>query len=148
MDPIPILLSSFIISIAALTLFIWSLRRGLFDREGRGADVIFGRNEIGHAEDPAAPPREQAQLQALVDRQTGSHDGSDAEELAERTAADRSTATVTFIFFFCAVVWLVVASVAGLVASLKLHELWFGCALGSRCSGCSIASRHSRRKIP
>ena len=127
MDPIPILLSAFILSTAALALFIWSLRRGLFDREGAGADVIFAAHEIGQVEDPAAVPREQAVLQEVVDRAGGPHDTLDAAALAERATADRSTATVTFVFFSCAVVWLLVASAAGLVASIKLHAPdWLG----------------------
>ncbi|WP_368859681.1 cbb3-type cytochrome c oxidase subunit I, partial [Klebsiella pneumoniae] len=43
-----------------------------------------------------------------------------------REAADRSSAPVVFLFLCCAMVWLVVASAAGLTASVKLHapDLW------------------------
>jgi cytochrome c oxidase cbb3-type subunit 1 len=45
-----------------------------------------------------------------------------AQELAERVEADRSSAFVTFVFLACAVVWLLVATAAGLTSSIKLHE--------------------------
>src|SRR3546814_17616425 len=45
-----------------------------------------------------------------------------AQELAERVQADRSTAYVTFVFLACAVVWLIFASSAGLISSIKLHQ--------------------------
>ena len=43
-------------------------------------------------------------------------------ELADRLEADHSTAYVTFTFLCCAIVWLVLASVFGLISSIKLHH--------------------------
>src|SRR3546814_9176228 len=45
-----------------------------------------------------------------------------AQELAEGVQADRSTAYGTFVFLACAVVWLIFASSAGLISSIKLHQ--------------------------
>ncbi len=113
-----ILLSAFMISIVALVFFVLAMIKGWFDPGARGARVIFARDEIGRTEDPAASPAARRALQA----ESGTrHAEPDADELDARAAADRSTATVTFIFLSCAVVWLLVASVAGLTASLKLH---------------------------
>ena len=41
MNTASILLSAFVLSFVALLTFIWSQRKGLFDRSSRGAEVIF-----------------------------------------------------------------------------------------------------------
>lgn len=122
MDPTAVLLSAFILSIVALAVFIWSVRQGLFDREAEAAAVIFGAGELGRPEDPAATPRETRELEATMAPEAADGAGPAADEIAERAAADRSSATLAFVFLSCAVVWLLVASFAGLVASIKLHE--------------------------
>ncbi len=105
-----ILLSAFVLSVVALLLFIWTQRRGLFDRSARGAEVIFAPGEIGTGEDPA---------NASV---AGAAPHASADELARRAEADASSAPLVFFFFCCAFAWLLVASAAGLTASIKLHE--------------------------
>ncbi len=47
---------------------------------------------------------------------------ADAQALRDRAQADASTAPLVLFLFCCAVVWLLVASAAGLTASVKLHE--------------------------
>jgi cytochrome c oxidase cbb3-type subunit I len=106
MSTVSILLSAFVLSVAALLAFIWSQRRGLFERSAGGSKVIFAPGEIGSAEDPAA-----GVSPALVN-----------EELLQRARADASTAPLVFFFLCCAFAWLLVASAAGLTASIKLHE--------------------------
>ena len=113
-----ILLSAFVISLVALAFFIVAMIKGWFDPDARGAEVIFAHGEIGRTEDPAASVASRRALQAQSGR---AGNAPDASELASRALADRSTATVTFIFLCCAVVWLVSASLAGLTASLELH---------------------------
>ena len=120
MDPITILLSAFILSVLALTVFIWSMRQGLFDREAEGAEVIFAPDEMGKVEDPAASGQARAALQDTV--QAPSPVVAATTELSARTESDRSSAVVVFVFLLSAVVWLLVASGAGLTASIKLHE--------------------------
>ncbi|MFW9611086.1 MAG: hypothetical protein ACMV0J_02690, partial [Fluviibacter sp.] len=50
------------------------------------------------------------------------HTQPDQDALRARVEADRSSALPAFIFLSCAVVWLVLASFAGLASSLKLHN--------------------------
>lgn len=122
MNPTALLLSTFILSILGLLAFIWSLRRGLFDTESSGAQVIFAQGEIGVTEEPAATASQRSALQHGVDVQTGLHaPTAAAQELHDRRLADHSTALPSVILLSCSVVWLVVASAAGLLSSLKLH---------------------------
>ncbi|PTT88972.1 hypothetical protein DBR42_08765 [Pelomonas sp. HMWF004] len=106
MSTVAILLSAFILSVVALLLFIWSQRSGLFEKSAKAAEVIFAPGEIGTSEDPAA----------------GTAQAVHNAELAQRARADASSAPLVFFFICCAFAWLLVASAAGLVASIKLHE--------------------------
>jgi cytochrome c oxidase cbb3-type subunit 1 len=123
MNTVAILLSAFVLSFVALLVFIWSQRTGLFDRSSRGAEVIFAPGEIGRIEEPAATAAGRGALQRTRDAAQGGATGHhDSDELRERARADASTGPVVFFFFCCAIVWLLVASAAGLTASIKLHE--------------------------
>jgi len=116
---VSILLSAFILSVVALAVFIASMRRGLFERQAEGASVIFDRDEQGRADDPAAGGRALEALQAVSGRPGA---GTGTDEMAARVAADRSSAPVVLVFLLSALVWLIVASAAGMTASIKLHE--------------------------
>ena len=126
MDTVTILLLTFILSVTGLFIFIWSLRKNLFDDNPAAARVIFSEGEIGRVEEPALTP---GQLQSLQDT-VGAHKMPDdpakvarmQAELASRIQADRSTSLITFVFLSCAIVWLVFASTAGLISSIKLHQ--------------------------
>ncbi|HOU65959.1 MAG TPA: hypothetical protein PK861_07980, partial [Thermomonas sp.] len=118
MNTVAILLSAFVLSFVALLVFIWSQRKGLFDRSSRGAEVIFAPGEIGRVEEPAAAPSARGSLQGVIDSADAAlATRADADELAERARADASTAPLVFFFFCCAIAWLLVASAAGLTAS-------------------------------
>jgi cytochrome c oxidase cbb3-type subunit 1 len=123
MSTLAILLSAFILSLVALLFFIWSQRRGLLDRSGEGAQVIFATGEIGSVEEPSASPAAQASLQAGVTLANGERRPAAVpdDELRARARADASTAPLVLFFFCCAFTWLLVASAAGLTASIKLH---------------------------
>lgn len=110
MSPLAILMSAFILSIVGLGFFIWSQRAHLTDPSTEGSEVIFAAGEIGTPEEPAGP--------SSTTRPAA--DVDDAELLA-RARADASTAPLVFFFYCCALVWLLVASAAGLTASIKLH---------------------------
>jgi cytochrome c oxidase cbb3-type subunit 1 len=110
MNPSALLLATFLLSVAGLFAFIWSLRKGLFEQQSSGARVIFAPEEIGRFDDPA---NNVARLTA--------HDAAQQAELNDRAQADRETAVPAFVLFTFAVVWLLVASAAGLLSSLKLH---------------------------
>ena len=49
-----VLLGTFLLSIGALFVFIWSLSNGLFGDGTAAATEIFAPNELGRVEDPAA----------------------------------------------------------------------------------------------
>lgn len=110
MNPTALLLATFILSVAGLFAFIWSLRKGLFEKESSGAGLIFAPEEIGRFDDPANG----------VSRLVPENDEQRAE-LIDRAAADRATAVPVFVLFTFAVVWLLVGSAAGLLSSIKLH---------------------------
>ncbi|MEM5432106.1 cbb3-type cytochrome c oxidase subunit I [Cupriavidus oxalaticus] len=118
MSTIAILLSAFVLSMIGLFAFIWTQRRGLFDRDPKAAEVIFAPGEIGSVEDPANDAARMARWQAAAPHHAGS---AASAELAQRARADASTAPLVFFLFCCAFAWLLVASAAGLTASIKLH---------------------------
>lgn len=124
MNPTGLLLATFILSIVGLFAFIWSLRKGMFDADSSGARTIFSPGEVGRSEEPAADREQQHRLQGVT-RTDGalatSPDTVSPTELRAREAADRSSAFPAFVLIACAVVWLIIASAAGLLASLKLH---------------------------
>jgi len=123
-DTVTLLLSSFVLSVTGLLIFIWSLRKRLFDTTSVAANVIFSPGEIGQGEEPSLSAQQRAgmtrdEVKPVLDAAT---EAAHQQELAERVEADRSSAFVTFVFLSCAVVWLIVASLAGLTSSIKLHE--------------------------
>ncbi len=127
MNTTTILLLTFTLSVTGLFVFIWSLRKHLFDDNPAAANVIFSEGEIGRIEEPAATGAQQRALQRAVDATHAPlpapvNEARLAAELAERVQADKSTAYVTFVFLACAVVWLIIASSAGLISSIKLHQ--------------------------
>ena len=122
MDTVTILLSSFILSVTGLFVFIWSLRRNLFERNAKGARTIFAAGEIGHVEDPGSTRAGVTALQRVVALDDTDSTQLDQAALRARVEADRTSAKPAFIFLSCAVVWLVLASFAGLTSSLKLHN--------------------------
>lgn len=125
MDTITILLSAFVLSLTGLFIFIWSLRRRLFDSDPAAAHVIFAKGEVGQGEDPSATARQLAGLGTSTAARkdlSAEQKASLRFELAERMREDKSSALISFALLSCAVVWLLVGSTAGLVSSIKLHE--------------------------
>jgi cytochrome c oxidase cbb3-type subunit 1 len=115
-----VLLSTFILSVLALFLFIASMAKDLFGSGGAAAVQIFDDNEIGRVEDPAATQAQRGSLQQAMDPAAG-RTQPNAAEVAARLRADQSSSLVVGVCLTIAVVWLVLASVAGLIASIKLH---------------------------
>jgi len=127
MDTVTILLSSFVLSITGLFVFIWSLRKRLFDATSAAAYVIFSSGEVGRGEEPAANATQRAGMQKEAAGQghpqlTVAEEATLQGELALRVEADQSSAFPTFVFLSCAIVWLIVGSLAGLTSSIKLHQ--------------------------
>jgi len=114
------LFASFVLSITALFVFIWTLRRRGPQAGADAALTIFADGEIGFGEDPAHPRGEHA------DPPANPADLSLAwrlpQEVARRVAADRSSAAVVLLCLGSAVAWLLLASAAGLFSSIKLHQ--------------------------
>jgi cytochrome c oxidase cbb3-type subunit 1 len=119
---VSVLLGTFILSIAALFVFIWSLSNGLFGDGFQAATEIFVPNELGRVEDPAATASQIKGLQQATG--TASEGGSSVSDsdVKARDDADKSTSLVVGVCLTLAVVWLVLASVAGLISSIKMHE--------------------------
>ncbi len=116
------LLGAFLLSVLGLFAFIWSLRKGLLVENPTAASVIFARGEIGKADDPALSDAGQEALQEQISRLDAPPAGADAAQLQARIEADRSTAFPVFMFIAFACLWLLIGSIAGVVASIKLHE--------------------------
>ena len=116
------LLGAFLLSIIGLFVFIWSLRKGLLHENPAAASVIFARGEIGQVDDPALAEVAQDSMQHAVKEGGIQTDIANPADLQDRITADRSSAFPVFMFIVFACLWLVVGSVAGLIASLKLHE--------------------------
>ncbi len=115
------LLTTFILSVLALFFFIWSLAKGMFGNGSSAANEIFAPRELGHVEDPSATESSQRALQQAMNPQLAQHDGMVEKDLAARARADQSTSLVVGVCLTLAVVWLVLASLAGLISSIKLH---------------------------
>ena len=117
-----LLLATFVLSLFALFLYIWSMSKGMFGQNINAALTIFNKNEVGVVDDPAATVSQLRELQETV---TGDIPVSDAliqEELKARSEADQSNSLVVGICLTLSVIWLLVASVAGLISSIKLHS--------------------------
>jgi len=119
-----LLVVTFLASLGGLGLFIWSMANGLFGPESAASRVIFGAREIGLAEEPAARNvSQQNELQETMNR-TG-HTGEFAVltdvEVDARLEQDASGKWPVLLCIGFAVAWLVLASVFGLVSSIKLH---------------------------
>jgi cytochrome c oxidase cbb3-type subunit I len=114
------LLGAFLLSLAGLFAFIWSLRRGLLVENPTAASVIFARGEVGRVDDPALHAHDQGELQRAADHRPTTT-AADAADLQDRVLADRSSAFPVFMFAAFACFWLLLGSLAGLTSSIKLH---------------------------
>lgn len=63
---VSVLLGTFLLSIAALFVFIWSMSKGLFGDGTAAATEIFAPNELGAIEDPAATALQKGELQQAM----------------------------------------------------------------------------------
>jgi cytochrome c oxidase cbb3-type subunit 1 len=119
---VSMLLGTFLLSIGALFIYIWSMSKGLFGDGGAAATEIFAPNELGTVEDPAATVAQKGGLQQAAGTPGGgAGQGMTAADSAARSRADQSTSLVVGVSLTLAVVWLVLASFAGLISSIKLH---------------------------
>jgi len=115
-----VLLVTFILSVLALFVFIASMSKGLFGGGGAAAVQIFDANELGAVEDPAATQAQRSNLQQAMDPDS-SADQQSRQEVITRLRVDQSSSLVVGVCLTLSVIWLVLASLAGLIASFKLH---------------------------
>ena len=118
MNYIGVLLAvTFVFSILGLLVFVWSLASKTPAGELHNAEVIF--QDVGLVEEPAGTATEEHTLQEMAGTEPPAHASAiSADELA---ALDRSSRLPFLTFVFGAMAWLLIGSVAGLIASLKLH---------------------------
>jgi cytochrome c oxidase cbb3-type subunit 1 len=119
---VAVLLGTFLLSVAALFVFIWSMAKGLFGDGGAAAAEIFASSELGLVEDPAATASQKAGLQQAMSPKHAQGNTLSEEDEELRSRADKSTSLVVGVCLTLAVVWLVLASFAGLISSIKLHS--------------------------
>jgi cytochrome c oxidase cbb3-type subunit 1 len=96
----------------------------LFGSSEAASRVIFGAKEVGLIEEPAArTAAAQDDLQETMNRtgHTGEFSILTPEEADERATQDESGRWPVLLSIGFAVLWLVLASVFGLIASIKLH---------------------------
>ncbi len=119
---VALLLATFLMSLVALFLYVWSMSRDLFGNSVNASLTIFNKNELDVVDDPAATISQLKALQQTVTGHISFDDGLVKEELVARADADSSSSLVVGICFTLAVIFLVLASVAGLISSIKLHS--------------------------
>src|SRR3546814_10716533 len=89
-----ILLLTFIISVTGLFVFIWSLRKHLFDDNPAAARVIFSEGEIGQVEEPALTEDRRQAMQAAIGVQPAADPARAARiqaELQERRSEEHTS---------------------------------------------------------
>lgn len=113
---------TFVGGIAALALLVVAILRRRIEWGGGGASVIFDAGEEGQVEEPAAECEAQsaALVRAVDPHRTAPPAGRSAEDIEARRVADRSSREPVVAFLRWAIAWLVVGSLLGLTASLKL----------------------------
>lgn len=113
-----LLAMTFLISVGGLALLVWALTNDQFGMDQNAAETIFAPGEVGKVEDPATPAAERASMQQSREAQ---HQQPDSEELFERTVADQSSRKAVLFWLSSSMIWLVIGSVFGVIASIKMH---------------------------
>lgn len=113
-----LLAMTFLISVGGLGLLIWALANDQFGMGQKSAETIFAPGEVGEIEDPATPEPARQAMQLARDK---GHHTESSEELEERLVADASSRTPVVTWLTSSMVWLLLGSVFGVVASVKLH---------------------------
>lgn len=112
-----LLAMTFLISVGGLGLLIWALTNDQFVGGQSGASTIFAHGEVGAMEDPAAPQELLQQMQS----EDSPCSRPDQEEIADRLRADQSSRVPVLVWIASSMIWLLLGSVFGLIASIKLH---------------------------
>lgn len=113
-----LLAMTLLISVGGLALLVWALANDQFGLGQKAAETIFAPGEIGKIEDPAAPDAIQRRMQKESD---AGHVTPDSQELFDRLVADTSSRVPVMVWLTSSIVWLLLGSVFGVIASVKLH---------------------------
>jgi cytochrome c oxidase cbb3-type subunit 1 len=122
-----LLAATFVISVGGLALLIWALANDQFTLGERAARTIFAEGEVGRVEDPAMSESARADMQRSRDDDVVVEPGEDEDSssvedaLAARWLADASTRVPVLFWMMSSLLWLAVASLLGVIASVKLH---------------------------
>jgi len=115
-----LLAATFLISVGGLGLLVWALVNDQFTMGPKASRTIFGPGEVGRVEDPATAGDAKREMQ----RERGEIEDLSADQqadLAARAKADQSTRTPVIWWLSSSLVWLIIGSVLGVIASMKLH---------------------------
>ena len=115
-----LLLMTFLVSVGALMVFVWSMSKGLFGTGPEASRLIFDQGEQGKIEDPALTEIQRRAFQQDMNPAAANQHSMDTE-LQERLVADQSSAGPALLCLTLAVIWLFWGSIAGMIASMKLH---------------------------
>jgi cytochrome c oxidase cbb3-type subunit 1 len=119
-----LVLLTFVGGVSALAALVVAILRRRIQWGSEGARVIFDEGEEGQVEEPAAESAGvAAALARAVDRKgerTPQREGRSRGDVEARRLADVSSREPVLAFLRWAIVWLVVGSILGLTASLKL----------------------------
>lgn len=118
-----LVLLSFVGGLCGLAVLVVAIVRRRIHWGSEGARVIFDAGEEGHVEEPAAASASaSAALAKAVDRggEAPSSQVRSPEDIEARRIADLSSREPALAFLRWAIVWLIVGSLFGLTASLKL----------------------------
>ena len=97
---------------------VWGLANDQWGDGVEASKVIFAKGELGREEDPALTGVQRQSIK--TDRESGELD-IDESELVERRLFDRSGRIPVLWWLSSSIVWLLLGSLFGVVASLKLH---------------------------
>lgn len=118
---------TFLISIGGLALLVWAVANDQFGMGQQAAKTIFADGEVGHVEDPATPQGDRDAMQskrsAILDGDEAGTDSDfeDGGEVAERLRLDQSSRIPVLVWLSSSMIWLLFASLLGVIASVKLH---------------------------
>lgn len=114
---------TFITGMAGLLVLLWSITRDRVEWSKRGARAIFDPGEEGTIEEPAVASHTEATAlaaRASAPPQIESAGERSAEDIEARREWDLSSRAPVIAFLRSALLWLMVGSILGLTASLKL----------------------------
>jgi len=115
---------TFLISIGGLFLLVWGLANDQWGDGQAAAKSIFAEGEVGRVEETAAT---QSQKQRLRQERNAGELDIDQTELADRRLFDLSGRQPVLWWLSSAMAWLMLGSLYGLIASIKLHlPDWLG----------------------